>query len=119
VLPRTVTAIGQHAFNGCKNLTNVYYTGSVDEWTAIAVGGGNGSLYAAQLTVDYVLYIFGDVNDDGKINNKDLGLLQQYVNGWEVVVNEKAADVNGDSKVNNKDLGLLQQYVNGWDVELG
>lgn len=119
VLPRTVTAIGQHAFNGCKILTNVYYTGSVDEWLAIAVGGGNGSLYAAQLTVDYVLYIFGDVNDDGKINNKDLGLLQQYVNGWEVVVNEKAADVNGDSKINNKDLGLLQQYVNGWDVELG
>lgn len=119
VLPRTVTAIGQHAFNGCKNLTNVYYTGSVDEWTAITIGGGNGSLYATQLTVNYVPYIFGDVNGDSKINNKDLGLLQQYLNGWEVVVNEKAADVNGDSKVNNKDLGLLQQYLNGWDVELG
>ncbi|MBR2319364.1 MAG: hypothetical protein IKA50_01090 [Clostridia bacterium] len=61
----------------------------------------------------------GDVNSDGKVNNKDLGRLQQYVNGWDVSISASAADVNGDGKVNNKDLGRLQQYVNGWDVELG
>lgn len=61
----------------------------------------------------------GDINKDGKINNKDIGLLQQYLNGWDVVVDERAADTNGDGKVNNKDIGLLQQYLNGWEVELG
>ncbi|MBR2319607.1 MAG: dockerin type I repeat-containing protein [Clostridia bacterium] len=70
-------------------------------------------------TVEIVEYTPGDVNGDGKINNKDLGLLQQYLNGWMVTVSEKGADANGDGKVNNKDLGLLQQYLNGWNVELG
>ena len=28
--------------------------------------------------------LVGDINDDGKVNNRDLGLLQQYVNGWNV-----------------------------------
>lgn len=70
-------------------------------------------------TVEIVEYTPGDLNGDGKINNKDLGLLQQYLNGWMVTVSEKGADANGDGKVNNKDLGLLQQYLNGWNVELG
>ena len=56
----------------------------------------------------------GDVNGDGKINNRDLGLLQQKINGWDVTVDEKAADFNGDGKINNRDLGLLQQKINGW-----
>ena len=61
----------------------------------------------------------GDVTDDGKINVRDLGLLQQYLNGWEVEMNLDAADVNPDGKINVRDLGLLQQYLNGWDVTLG
>ena len=61
---------------------------------------------------------YGDVNGDSKVNIKDLGLLQQYLNGWDVDLSTKVADVNGDGKVNIKDLGLLQQYLNGWDIEL-
>ncbi|MBR2319545.1 MAG: hypothetical protein IKA50_02000, partial [Clostridia bacterium] len=63
--------------------------------------------------------VFGDTDGNGKVNNRDLGLLQQFVNGFDVVIDEVAADVTGDGKVNNRDLGLLQQFVNGWDVELG
>ncbi len=62
--------------------------------------------------------VSGDINGDGSINNKDLGLLMQYLNGWDVVISEDAADVNGDDSVNNKDYGLLMQYLNNWDVEL-
>ncbi|MBR2310964.1 MAG: dockerin type I repeat-containing protein [Oscillospiraceae bacterium] len=62
--------------------------------------------------------LYGDVNGDGKVNNRDLGLLQQYVNGFDVDVDVEAADVTHDDKVNNRDLGLLQQYVNGFDVDL-
>ena len=70
-------------------------------------------------SVEIVDYIPGDVNADGRVNNKDLGLLQQYLSGWDVRVDEKAGDVNNDGRVNNKDLGLFQQYLSGWDVELG
>lgn len=70
-------------------------------------------------SVEIVDYIPGDVNADGRVNNKDLGLLQQYLSGWDVRVDEKAGDVNADGRVNNKDLGLFQQYLSGWDVELG
>ncbi len=69
-------------------------------------------------TVNIVDYASGDVNADGYINNKDLGLLMQYLNAWKVEINTDVADVNGDGAINNKDLGLLMQYLNGWDVKL-
>ena len=60
----------------------------------------------------------GDVNNDGKVNVRDLGALQQHINGWDTAINEAAADVTGDGKINVRDLGLLQQFMNGWDVTL-
>ncbi len=63
-------------------------------------------------------YISGDINGDTSINNKDLGVLMQYLNDWEVEITVEAADVNADGNVNNKDYGLLMQYLNGWDVVL-
>ncbi len=70
-------------------------------------------------TVTVVEYTPGDVNNDGSVNNKDLGLLQRYLNEWDVTLSEAAADTNGDDSINNKDLGLLQRYLNEWDVTLG
>ncbi len=69
-------------------------------------------------TIREVTILAGDLNGDGKVNIKDLGLLQQHLNGWEVELLTDVADVNADGKVNIKDLGLLQQYLNGWDVTL-
>ena len=69
-------------------------------------------------TIEIIDYIPGDLNDDGIVNNKDLGLLQRYINRWDVDINLAAANVNGDTVINNKDLGLLQRYINRWDVEL-
>lgn len=60
----------------------------------------------------------GDVNGDGKVNVRDLGVMQQYINGWNVNIDLDAADVNDDGKVNVRDLGLMQQSINGWDVIL-
>ena len=56
----------------------------------------------------------GDVNGDGSVNNRDLGMVQRYLNGWAVEIDLTAADMNGDGTVNNRDLGLLQRYLNGW-----
>ena len=71
---------------------------------------------------DYDLYIgvlFGDVNDDGAVNNSDISLLQQYLAGWSVSINYRAADVNIDRSVNTSDLSRLQQKLAGWQVALG
>ena len=71
------------------------------------------------LTVSAGSVVYGDVNGDGNINNRDLGLLQKHLNGSAVDVDLDAADVFYDGKVNNRDLGLLQKYLNGGDVTLG
>lgn len=60
----------------------------------------------------------GDINGDGKINNKDLAFLMQHLNGWSVEIIVDVADVNADNKINNKDYAMLMQYVNGWNIEL-
>ena len=59
-----------------------------------------------------------DINDDGKVNNKDLTRLAQYLAGKRVEVVDASLDVNGDGKVNNKDLTRLAQYLAGKNVEI-
>ena len=41
----------------------------------------------------------GDVNGDGRVNNRDLGGLQMWLNGYAVNV-DTGSDINGDDKVN-------------------
>ena len=60
----------------------------------------------------------GDANGDGAVNNRDMALLQQYINKWDVTIDVDAMDVNDDGVVNNRDLALIQQYINKWDVVL-
>lgn len=74
----------------------------------------NGSI----TVTDMPILISGDINNDNAVNNKDLGLLMQYINNWNVEINIYTADVNDDGAINNKDYGLLMQYINNWDVEL-
>lgn len=62
--------------------------------------------------------LYGDLNGDGRINNRDLGLLLQYSADWDVTLDLEAADVTHDGRVNNRDVGLLQQYLSDWDVSL-
>lgn len=54
----------------------------------------------------------GDMDGNGKVNNRDLGLLQQYLNEWKARINPLVGDMDGDGKVNNRDLGLLQRVLN-------
>ena len=62
--------------------------------------------------------IAGDVNGDGKVNNKDVSALFKHVSGISVTVDETGADCNGDGSVNNKDVSLLFKYVSGMDVQI-
>lgn len=77
-----------------------------------------GEKYSFNVTLEEMISVKGDFNRDSVKNNKDLGLLMQYLNGWDVKIDKGACDVNGDSAVNNKDYGLFMQFLNGWEVEL-
>ncbi|MBR3844668.1 MAG: hypothetical protein IKM39_04095, partial [Clostridia bacterium] len=81
------------------------------DYNNVAFGKVNGVVTIAEYTP-------GDVNDDGAIDNKDLALIQRYLNDWDSALNEAAADVNRDGELNNKDYSTLERYLNGWDVVL-
>ncbi len=63
--------------------------------------------------------MLGDVNGDGEVNNKDIALLMQYINGWNVEIDLTVADVKFDGNINNKDIVILTRFINGWEVVLG
>ncbi len=68
--------------------------------------------------IDVLKYIPGDINDDGKVNNKDIIRLFHYLSGITDEVNEAATDVNIDGAVNNKDITTLFKYLSGWDIKI-
>ena len=61
---------------------------------------------------EYGSKLLGDVNADGDVNMKDITDLQRYVNGWDVVINEKNADLYEDGEINMKDITSLQRLIN-------
>ena len=85
---------------------------------------GQGTQVTAETVFDEDVTVYahwrlpGDVNGDGKVNNKDVTRLQKYLKGDEVEVVEFNLDVNGDGKVNNKDLTRLQRYLKTGDMEI-
>lgn len=48
-IPNSVTSIGVAAFNCCKSLTDVYYTGSEEDWNSMSIAEGNHSLLNATI----------------------------------------------------------------------
>ena len=53
IIPDSVTSIGFYAFYGCAGLTDVYYTGTEEEWAAIGVDSSNSSLTNATIHYNY------------------------------------------------------------------
>ncbi|MBO5756590.1 MAG: leucine-rich repeat domain-containing protein [Clostridia bacterium] len=53
VIPDSVTSIGNEAFWNCDSLTDVYYTGTEQEWAAITIGEYNRGLTNATIHFNY------------------------------------------------------------------
>ena len=90
-----------------------WYTEAAD--SAFTAGQGTQVTAETVLEDDTTVYAHwrlpGDINGDGKVNNKDWNLLLRYVKYSEGTVVEINVDVTGDGKVNNKDWNLLLKYV--------
>ena len=54
VIPDSVVYICESAFSGCSSLTDVYYTGSEEDWAKISIGDYNSSLTNATIHYNYV-----------------------------------------------------------------
>jgi len=59
VIPSSVTTVGKSAFSGCTSLNDVYYTGTPNEWNAIAKGDNNEPLSNADLHFSITLNSIG------------------------------------------------------------
>lgn len=58
--------------------------------------------------------MYGDVREDGKVNNMDITFLARHLaGGYDLTINLDAADVRKDGKVNNMDLTFLSRFVAG------
>lgn len=66
-----------------------------------------------------IVVVYGDVNDDGRIDAKDILLLRKYTSKWNVTLNMDNADCNADGRIDVKDVLLLRKYLAKWDVKLG
>lgn len=59
---------------------------------------------------------YGDLNDDGTVDERDVAICQWIVNGVFTDLNPellKRADVDGDGVVTQADVSLIEQYANG------
>lgn len=60
--------------------------------------------------------LYGDVNDDGKVNQLDRMTLSRYLAEWQGYdkINDKSVDVNHDTKINQLDRMILSRYLAKW-----
>ena len=52
-IPDSVTSISRDAFYDCQSLTNIYYTGTEEQWNAINILDGNEALLNATIHYNY------------------------------------------------------------------
>lgn len=74
------------------------------------------SLNLEQITPAEPQVMLGDINNDGKIDIKDVNQAILAANGYVTLTDkeQKAADVNGDSLIDIKDVNQLVLFANGY-----
>lgn len=80
----------------------------------------NGKMHfcAEKDTSELPLYICGDVNSDGVVNQTDLDILSKYIDEVATKINLEVADVNGDGIINMDDVTVLDQYLQSYSTQL-
>ena len=65
-----------------------------------------------EVDINYAIDIMGDVNNDGKINNKDVTLMMKHIiNPSKYPINETQGDFNRDGKITASDVVDLMRAI--------
>ncbi len=73
---------------------------------------------SAVLLSSSVAGLFGDVNDDGEVNNKDVVTLFRLLSADTAGKLPEKYDINGDGSVDNKDVAVLFRQVSGEFIDM-
>lgn len=115
-LPASLISVDEDAFYDCANLTDIYYSGTEEQWRAISIAAGNEALENAVIhyqTDGIPKFASGDVNDDGEFTIADVILLQKWLltvpntqlSDW------KAGDFFEDGRLDALDLSLMKRAL--------
>lgn len=65
------------------------------------------------ITRDVTIYLWGDVNGNGKVDVADMQRLYNHLNGTSPLEHVRLGDVNGNGKVDVADMQRLYNHLNG------
>ena len=71
------------------------------------------SMLPADLLAESAQVLYRDANGDGKVDLKDVLLIEEYAAGKEVEIQFRNADVNADGKVDLEDAQEIREYLVG------
>ncbi len=115
-IPDSVTSIGYCSFYGCTSITDVYYTGTEEQWNKISIANYNDSLLNATIHYNYIdMDSFTGILDgyfykDG-VKQKAYQLVE--FEGDYYFIND------GHKLAKNKRIYLSQRFVEGTDLKVG
>ncbi|MGN1138536.1 MAG: leucine-rich repeat protein [Ruminococcus sp.] len=130
-LPASLTKLGARVFYNDTSLTNIYVPDKVTSigaqcfypmdiqktFTADCVEDSYAATYCEENFIDYNTYIFGDFNNDGELNIRDVTAVQEYlVGGYSGTVTDvqlRIADVTRDANLNIRDVSKVQEFLVG------
>ena len=118
-IPDSVISIDYYAFDGCFWLTDVYYTGTEEQWNQINIDYGNDDLTDATIhynpSEDIPKYPLGDVSNDNVISIVDATEIQKYLAGLTTLTDFQITkgDVNNDGVLSVIDATEIQKYLAG------
>ncbi len=114
VIPRSVTELGYGAIN-CANLTDIYYEGTEEEWSAVEIGIYGNSFDESMIHYNSngAVLNLGDINCDGTVNVLDVIRLNKNLLSGEGLSEYgiQNADVDGDGTPSVADSLLILKYI--------
>lgn len=66
------------------------------------------------VTQDATLWLYGDLNEDGVVNQRDVTRFQKYFAGYKKSIPTDLGDLDEDGRITRRDAMILARHVQGW-----
>ncbi len=77
----------------------------------VVVGMNNNSSHDDKETIDTALAVYGNANNDTKVDQKDIDLIQEIIDGKKDKKDYPYADANNDNAVNKADIDFVKKIM--------